>query len=33
MAVVDDRMPELSEWCARIFDFGETAWREYRSAR
>ena len=23
---------DLSEWCATIFDFGETAWREYRSA-
>lgn len=25
-------MPELSGWCAEIFDHGETAWREYRSA-
>lgn len=25
-------MPELSDWCATIFDHGETAWREYRSA-
>lgn len=32
MAVVDARMPELSRWCATIFDMGETAWREYRSA-
>lgn len=31
-AIVDARMPELSEWCATIFDFGETAWREYQSA-
>ena len=23
---------ELSDWTATIFDFGETAWREYRSA-
>ncbi|OED46904.1 peptidase M20 [Rhodobacteraceae bacterium (ex Bugula neritina AB1)] len=29
---VDQRMPELSDWCATIFDHGETAWREYRSA-
>ncbi len=29
---VDLRMGELSDWCATIFDFGETAWREYRSA-
>ncbi|WP_306005764.1 amidohydrolase [Aquicoccus porphyridii] len=32
LATVDARMPELSDWCATIFDFGETAWREYRSA-
>ncbi|MGR3570523.1 amidohydrolase [Brevirhabdus sp.] len=32
LAAVDARMPELSDWCATIFDFGETAWREYRSA-
>ena len=25
-------MPELSAWCETIFDFGETAWREYQSA-
>lgn len=31
-ATVAARMPELSGWCAEIFDFGETAWREYRSA-
>ncbi|MGB5872017.1 MAG: amidohydrolase, partial [Albidovulum sp.] len=29
---VDARAADLSEWCATIFDFGETAWREYRSA-
>lgn len=29
---VNARMPDLSDWCATIFDFGETAWREYRSA-
>ena len=29
---VDSRMPELSQWCSTIFGFGETAWREYRSA-
>ncbi|MGB7268955.1 MAG: amidohydrolase [Albidovulum sp.] len=29
---VDARATDLSEWCATIFDFGETAWREYRSA-
>ena len=32
LCVVDARMSELSDWCATIFDFGETAWREYRSA-
>ena len=32
LKIVDARMPELSEWCATIFDYGETAWREYRSA-
>jgi aminobenzoyl-glutamate utilization protein B len=26
------RRADLSRWCATIFDFGETAWREYRSA-
>ena len=30
--VVDGRMIELSQWCSTIFDFGETAWREYESA-
>ena len=28
---VDARAAELSDWCAAIFDFAETAWREYRS--
>ncbi|MDQ0314131.1 amidohydrolase [Amorphus orientalis] len=32
LAIVDDLGPDLSEACATIFDFGETAWREYRSA-
>lgn len=32
LAAVDALAPKLSEWCATIFDFGETAWREYRSA-
>ena len=31
-AVIATRKPELSAWCSTIFDFGETAWREYRSA-
>ena len=26
------QMPQLSNWCSKIFEFGETAWREYRSA-
>jgi hypothetical protein len=26
------RAGDLSDWTATIFDFGETAWREYRSA-
>lgn len=29
---VDLRAADLSDWCATIFDHGETAWREYRSA-
>ena len=29
---VQSRMGDLSDWCATIFDYGETAWREYRSA-
>ena len=32
LATVEARAAELSDWCATIFDFGETAWREYRSA-
>lgn len=32
LAHVDQRAGDLSAWCATIFDFGETAWREYRSA-
>ena len=32
LAAVDARAAELSDWCASIFDFAETAWREYRSA-
>lgn len=31
-AWVEAKMPALSEWNATIWDFGETAWREYRSA-
>ena len=31
-AVVDRRMAELSAWCETIFNYGETAWREYRSS-
>lgn len=31
-AAVAARRAELSAWCATIFDFGETAWREYDSA-
>ncbi len=32
LAALDARRAELSQWCSTIFDFGETAWREYRSA-
>ncbi|MEI2807543.1 MULTISPECIES: amidohydrolase [Paracoccaceae] len=32
LSVIAARRGELSDWCATIFDFGETAWREYRSA-
>jgi aminobenzoyl-glutamate utilization protein B len=28
---VDEKMPELSAWHQVIFDYGETAWREYKS--
>ena len=31
-AYVSRRMPELSDWTRTIWDYGETAWREYRSA-
>ena len=30
---VDDRREDWSEWHRTIWDFGETAWREYRSAQ
>jgi len=29
---VGGNLGQLSEWCATIWDFGETAWREYRSS-
>ncbi len=32
LAFVDRSGPLLSAWTRTIFDFGETAWREYRSA-
>lgn len=32
LAHVAARAADLSAWCATIFDHGETAWREYRSA-
>ncbi len=32
LAALAARGAEISDWCATIFDFGETAWREYRSA-
>lgn len=32
LATVDARMAEFSGWCREIFEFGEPAWREYRSA-
>ncbi len=32
LAAIEARLADLSDWCATIFDFGETAWREYRSA-
>ncbi|MEM6277600.1 MAG: amidohydrolase, partial [Pseudomonadota bacterium] len=31
-AYVASRMPEFSDWTRTIWDYGETAWREYRSA-
>jgi aminobenzoyl-glutamate utilization protein B len=30
---VEGRSAELSDWCSTIWHHGETAWREYRSAR
>ncbi|WP_292449949.1 amidohydrolase [Mesorhizobium sp.] len=32
LACLDDIRPSLSAWTRTIFDFGETAWREYQSA-
>ena len=32
VAAVDARAAELSEWTSTIWHFGETAWREYKSA-
>lgn len=32
LAHVGGQAADLSAWCATIFDHGETAWREYRSA-
>ncbi len=32
LAEIGRRAPDLSDWTATIFGFGETAWREYRSA-
>ncbi|MEM7565151.1 MAG: amidohydrolase, partial [Pseudomonadota bacterium] len=29
---IDTRLPEFSDWHQKIFHFGETAWREYRSS-
>lgn len=29
---IEDKAEELSRWTSIIFDFGETAWREYQSA-
>ena len=31
IAWVDQRFGDLSDWHQQIFDYGETAWREYRS--
>lgn len=31
-AYVRDHLADLSNWCATVFDYGEPAWREYRSA-
>ena len=30
---VDEQSGDLSDWCSTIWHYGETAWREYRSAR
>jgi aminobenzoyl-glutamate utilization protein B len=32
LAFVDQARPQLSAWTRTIFDYGETAWREYQSA-
>lgn len=32
LAEIDALSTQLSKWSSTIFDFGETAWREYRSA-
>lgn len=32
LAFLDSARPQLSAWTRTIFDFGETAWREYQSA-
>src|SRR5690606_33802217 len=31
LARIADRAADHSDWCATIFSYGETAWREYRS--
>ena len=31
-AWVRDHLGDLSDWCAIVFEHGESAWREYRSA-
>ena len=31
LAWVEDNRPDWSAWTRTIWDFGETAWREYRS--
>jgi aminobenzoyl-glutamate utilization protein B len=30
---IAENHPRWSEWCATVWDYAETAWREYRSAR
>ena len=32
-AWIADNRPRWSDWCATIWDFAETSWREYRSKR